>query len=305
MEAIQHNQKVRGSKPNQIKRTIQNKIKEWTNTIGDIDLKEEIKENCIITGGCIASMLLGEPVNDYDVFFRDLNITKWIAEYYSGLINTKIARNEEKIQVFVNNNRIQLKIVDPVHTSTNQSAINVFSPIAQNENKVRLVSLLTPNINKKYMPIFASNNAITLSNDLQLIIRFYGEPDDIHETFDFVHCMNYYDSGEDELVLKPEALQCLLSKMLVYTGSMYPISSIIRTRKFISRGFTCSGGEYLKMAYQASKLDMDDIDVLKEQLVGVDAVQFDAIITELENKKKNPNYSVNYDDLAELVEKNF
>jgi hypothetical protein len=35
----------------------------------------------------------------------------------------------------------------------------------------------------QHRPIYFSNNAMTLSDKMQLIIRFYGEPDKIHENY--------------------------------------------------------------------------------------------------------------------------
>jgi len=104
-------------------------------------------------------------------------------------------------------------------------------------------------------------------------------------------------------VLRLEALEALITKQLKYVGSYYPVSSLIRTRKFLNRGFSCSAGEYLKMAYQVSKLDLNDIEVLKEQLIGVDAALFSRIIEMLEQEKdKDPSFIVSYEKIVELVE---
>ena len=44
---------------------------------------------------------------------------------------------------------------------------------------------------EKYRPIFLSTNAITLSDKIQLVIRFYGEPSEILDNYDFLHVLNY------------------------------------------------------------------------------------------------------------------
>ena len=65
--------------------------------------------------------------------------------------------------------------------------------------------------------------------------------------------------------------KCIINKELIYTGSKYPLCSIIRTRKFIERGYHINAGQYVKMAWQLNKLDLNNLDVFKDQLMGVDS----------------------------------
>jgi len=53
---------------------------------------------------------------------------------------------------------------------------------------------------------------------------------------------------------------------------------MIRTRKFLGRGWTINAGQYVKMAWQVSQLDLDNVAVLEDQLVGVDAAYFMQVI---------------------------
>ena len=88
--------------------------------------------------------------------------------------------------------------------------------------------------NGKYEIKFISANAITLSDKIQLVTRFYGEPSEIHKNFDFVHAMGVYDYHDNTLTTNIEQLESLLSKSLVYKGSLYPLASIFRARKIYS-----------------------------------------------------------------------
>ena len=47
---------------------------------------------------------------------------------------------------------------------------------------------------KRYALKYATNNAITLSDKIQIVLRFYGEPEDLHKNYDYVHCTSYYTS---------------------------------------------------------------------------------------------------------------
>jgi hypothetical protein len=46
----------------------------------------------------------------------------------------------------------------------------------------------------------------------------------------------------------------------------------------IQRGWTVNAGEILKMLFQVSELDLKNIEVLEEQLIGVDVAYFSLLI---------------------------
>jgi hypothetical protein len=106
-----------------------------------------------------------------------------------------------------------------------------------------------------YDPLFFSPNAISLSNDLQIVCRFNGTAEQIHKTFDFIHATNYFTFKEG-LVTNLKAMESLLTKRLSYQGSVYPLTSIIRSKKFVKRGWNIGAGEYLKIMFQISELNL-------------------------------------------------
>ena len=155
----------------------------------------------------------------------------------------------------------------------------------------------------KYSIAFMSSNAITLSNKVQLVIRFFGEPSKIHDTYDFIHATNYWTKKEG-LVTNTQALESLLAKELVYSGSKYPLASIFRTRKFIKREWTCHVGNFVKMAMQLNDLDLCDPVVLEEQLTGVDAAYLYQIIKAVKNKRRDdPEFVFNSTYICTLVDR--
>ena len=149
---------------------------------------------------------------------------------------------------------------------------------------------------------FISPNAISLNDEVQVVTRFSGSPEEIHVNFDFVHATNYF-TFKDGLVTNKDALMSLLTKTLVYRGSKYPITSIIRSKKFIKRGFNINAGEYLKMVYQCSKLNLEDIRVLENQLIGVDVAYFGTLIKALKKFEKSKGSLDLY--LFEMIDKIF
>jgi hypothetical protein len=157
-----------------------------------------------------------------------------------------------------------------------------------------------------YCPVFLSSNAITLSDGIQIIVRFYGEPDQIHDTYDFAHTKAYWDEGQRKLSIPARVYECVANKTLVYTGSKYPVCSMFRTRKFIERGWKINAGQILKMAMQISQLDLLNVDVLEDQLVGVDSLYFMALIHQFrERMQKDPNFELTSGYVISVVDKIF
>jgi hypothetical protein len=83
---------------------------------------------------------------------------------------------------------------------------------------------------------------------------------------------------------------------LKYNGSLYPVCSLFRLRKFIKRGWSISAGDILKMAMQISEIDLRDPVILRDQLTGVDALYFNMLIDALDKNEQNSEgkYSVPY-----------
>jgi hypothetical protein len=145
----------------------------------------------------------------------------------------------------------------------------------------------------KYRPIFLSDNAITLSDGIQLVVRFYGEPDKIHENYDYIHCTCYWTPKEG-LVCSAEALKAILTKELIYSGSLYPICAMIRIRKFVARGWRINAGQFVKIASQINDLDLTSIAVWEDQLTGVDTAYFRQLIDILKNHAEGGKIEKSY-----------
>ena len=97
-----------------------------------------------------------------------------------------------------------------------------------------------------------------------------------------------------------KALECIINKELYYIGSKYPLCSIIRTRKFIERGYHINAGQYVKMAFQLNELNLHNIEVLEEQLTGVDTGYFQMMIDAL--RKQQERTGENEVDNAYVIE---
>jgi hypothetical protein len=159
---------------------------------------------------------------------------------------------------------------------------------------------------QEYFPVFFSTNAITLSGGIQLIVRFYGEPSEIHDTFDFVHTKAYWTMKEKDIVIPKDVYETVINKTLRYSGSKYPVCSLFRLRKFLSRGWTINAGQMLKIAMQISELDLSDINVLEDQLVGVDSLYFANLIDQFHRmKKEKEDFDLTSSYVVSIIDKIF
>jgi len=297
-----------------IKSVLRKKFTEFIETIDDPKVRKLVEKNTIITGGSIASMLLREKVNDYDLYFTNHETTLAVAKYYVKKFKSRPKfKNgmEVAIDVTDEDGRVNIKVKSAgVASNKEDDGYKYFEadadPDAQDATEYVAHSMSSDAEEsavtvENYEPVFLSSNAITLSGRVQIILRFYGDATEIHKNFDFVHCTNYWTSGNGELVLKADALEALLTKELRYIGSLYPICSIIRLRKFIKRDFTINAGQILKMCFQISKLDLSNPSVLEDQLTGVDVAYFHEVIRKM--KEKEGPISSAY--LTEIIDRMF
>lgn len=287
-----------------IKAVLRKKVDEWLASIQDKAVRDLASKNTIVTGGCIASMLLKEAVNDFDVYFRDHSTTLAVAKYYLHIF-TGTNNCGHGLSVDDQGGRVRIATADGYRGETvgNVEALSNAGEIEDIYDATEQAALTTEDDGKpKYRPVFLSTNAITLTNKVQIVLRFYGDPDAIHENYDFVHCTNYWSSWNDDLVLRQPALESLLARELRYVGSKYPVCSIIRLRKFIKRNWTVNAGQILKMLMQISKLDLTNPLVLEDQLTGVDSAYFCQI---LEKLRENDPEKINAAYLVEIIDRMF
>lgn len=249
-----------------IEKILRGKFAKFAQSIKDDFVKSLVMKNSMITGGAIVSLILNEKVNDYDIYFTNRDTAVAVANYYRGIIIENNPDLKDKTSV----------------TTDDEGRVTFFVSSSGRFNT-------DSKIKGKYMPQVITDNAISLSNGIQLILRFYGDPEEIHKNYDFVHVKSYWLSSNGKLYLNPDSLEAILAKELRYTGSLYPLASIFRLRKFLSRGWTITAGDIFKMAFQLQAYDLSSPTVLRDQLIGVDIHYFSSLIDiinkDLESKK--------------------
>ena len=282
------------------------KMNNWLKHIDDENVKKAVKDNAIITGGALVSLLNGEPPNDYDIYFKTYKSCKLVSEYYAKWwnanypqkprVNIKADADEKRVRVFVSSAGVALE--------DNENGIDDETEPSED---IEPFTEEDPSTEKpQYRPRYFSSNAISLSDKIQIVIRFTGAVDEIHENYDFVHCTCSYDFKDNKVNLPARALEAIINKDLYYTGSKYPLCSIIRSRKFIERGWKINAGQYLKMCLQLNELNLHDLDVFQDQLTGVDSAYFEQAISIIkERKEKEPDFSIDNTYLFEVINRIF
>jgi len=266
-----------------IRQIIASKFDRWANSIEDEALRKMVMDNTIITGGCIVSMLLQEKVNDFDIYFRNYDTALAVARHYAKDVPGVNIKEMDEDGVY--GDKAKAKKVR-ISIRTNADTIYKGEEEASDESEEEKAG-------EKFTVKFMSSNAITLSGKIQLVMRFYGNPEDIHKNYDFVHCTSYWSSWDNKLVTPEKALAAILTRELIYVGSKYPLCSLIRIRKFVARGWTITAGQMLKIILQLNELKLTDIKVLQDQLVGVDSAYFAQLLTAIKDvdpEKMNATY---------------
>lgn len=290
-----------------IKKVISRKLEDWLVSIEDVKLRGKVRENLLLSGGSITSLLLNNPVNDYDIYIQDMDVLVELAKYYCPG-NVLDGRLREK---YIENRFPNYNPVEPFWLETEEP----YAPellvrlLTLKENQVKLdipstgirtdKQALKPDV--KYQVAFLSQNAISLTDDIQIVLRFSGSVEQIHKTFDFIHATNYFTFKEG-LVTNIGALESILTKTLKYQGSLYPLTTIIRMKKFLNRGWSINAGEMLKVMFQISELDLHNLETLEEQLIGVDVAYFSTLI-EILRGVKTENFNAAY--LSSIIDKVF
>lgn len=300
-----------------IKKNLITKLEDWLSTIEDKQLEDSVRKHLLVSGGSIASMLLNEQVNDYDIYIQDYNTLLRLVKYYVWKENNWYAAENNNMTEIVPERKEIIEVLEGINKD---ELLSEFKEKQFNRKKIIIENLTDFRIalypvstdlyvapereltkDMKYKVACISVNAISLTDDIQIVARFHGSPEEIHKTFDFIHATNYF-TFKDGLVLNKEALTSLLEKQLHYQGSLYPLTSVIRTKKFLKRGWNINAGEYLKILFQVSQLDLTNINVLYEQLVGVDVAYFSKFIEVLAGVPKE-KYSSGY--INELIDRVF
>jgi hypothetical protein len=79
-----------------------------------------------------------------------------------------------------------------------------------------------------------------IESGISFIIKLWGAPSEIIETFDFMHCKCYAYLNDKEPTLSDEVLSLINRKELEIWNPQHPHRTLMRAAKFINRGWNVS-----------------------------------------------------------------
>lgn len=308
-----------------VERIVRKKMLDWIESLPK-ELQDLVKYNILVSGGCIASLFRQEKVNDFDVYFKDINVLVQLCSYYQKEFHIPPAfdgrKQMEYIKEYIKEKGWDGKAEEYLEKGQydrygkfGDASAGFVQILNLSDERVKMnvpgwgYPMEYKDIKEedlpKYRPLFISPNAISLSDDVQIVTRFTGTPEEIHKNYDFIHATNYFDF-KDGLVLNLDAMTCLITSELKYQGSRYPLTSILRAKKFVRRNWKINAGEMLKIMFQISKLDLEDPNVLEEQLIGVDVAYFSLLVEIVRGQyTKKQDFKLTEPWLFEWIEKVF
>jgi hypothetical protein len=120
--------------------------------------------------------------------------------------------------------------------------VNDFDIYLENKTSVEIVKKYFNTLTvqpEKFKVNLITENAINLSDKIQIITKYYGNPIHVVNKFDWAHIKSYYKYDE-KLFIKDDVFKMIHEKELIYTGSDFPLSSLLRMQKFIKKGWHVS-----------------------------------------------------------------
>lgn len=244
----------------------------------DKQFNEHILCNSFIAGGAIISATKNEKIKDYDLFMTKGSSVRSLFSILASRI--------------VEGGRLQL-LTKP--DETNDKLERGFLTIKEGFHTTYTLEELIDNFNEackklkpksgKVLPAYLSKNALTMSNGVQLIFRFIGEPKEVFTTFDYEHCKVYWRPNPLGLLLgsvtyEGRSQESIAKNELIYTGNTrFVLSAVSRLNKFINRGWGVSPSSLLSLAVSSSKVDWSNREALEEELLGIYGIENNTLKT--------------------------
>ena len=160
----------------------------------------------------------------------------------------------------------------------------------------------TKNKDDKFHVKLITDNAINLSDKIQLITKFWGDPSFVTDEFDWQHIKSWYSCKEEKLYLTSDVYQLVVEKELIYTGSDYPLSSLMRLKKYIKKGWNVSNTTILHIAldivasfnkmeaerqFEQAKYGREQLEKIRRKIKDMCQEEFDELIETSEKKYDN------------------
>lgn len=120
---------------------------------------------------------------------------------------------------------------------------------------------------------FTDKSLTFVSDDVQLQLIYFKYFEDLHhvfKSFDFTINMCGWDSATDELVYNENFFPDLAARRLSFNKDTdYPLVSALRIQKYVSRGFSISRSETIKVMLAVADIKIDTLEDFVAQVGGM------------------------------------
>jgi len=173
----------------------------------------------------LAKHQLSERLNDFNLTLGKLGLKYQHSYFVSGGCFASYLQDEtpKDIDIYFIDEQLANRVVE------------LYTKDSSYTNEVEVISEKYRDVKGHPQGLCITENAVTLKNGLQLITKHYGDPRDVRDTFDFVHCMPYYDSRDSLLYISREQYNCCVNKCLIINNSSN--FTAWREQKFLTRGY--------------------------------------------------------------------
>lgn len=119
---------------------------------------------------------------------------------------------------------------------------------------------------------------------VQLIhFKYFNNPKEVFDSFDFTVCMGAFDFQTDEFVLHSDFLKHNAQKILKFNQHTdFPLISMIRTNKYQDKGYSISKPEIFKILLASMNLEINSYEELEDQLAGMYGEAYDELLADID-----------------------
>lgn len=202
--------------------------------------------DCIIAGGAITSVYTNREVNDIDVYFRCAeDFVGFVRAIYGSSINTYPSPSENKFEV------------------------GEFG-----------FSLIICNVAEKSILCIDKRTRAKI----QLIcFDFFKTPQEIFDKFDFTVCMGALECKSERFNFHTDFFKHNAQRYLQFNpNTSYPIISMLRVQKYVSRGYSISKSQMLRIIFRINSLSLSSWKELREHCGGMYGVELNKIFPDEE-----------------------
>jgi hypothetical protein len=195
-------------------------------------------EDAFLAGGAITSLFTNQPINDWDIFCKDINTANRV---FHKISNSKLWK-----QNFTTENAVSFEL--------NENGVLRVKKQILGENKDE--SYVSPEIiNESY-----GKTIINDGRKLQVILGFVGCIQEVLNYFDFHCCMAAYSFRTKEFTFDQHFFTDNATKTLRFNFECKnPFNTFFRIEKYKSRGYTMPTNESIKFMLALRNIKLDTI----------------------------------------------